>query len=464
MVARLAATACAALGICACGGNDAQPSFSPLTVDGENFRDSEGRIVLLRGINARVEGIFDVTFDDGRTALESIPPLTAEDCTRMRALGFNLLRLPVNWSGIEPDEGVYDEPYLQAVDAAVACAANAGLFVLLDLHQDAYSKEIGEDGAPLWAIVPSPEALLEGPLEDLDERRLSGQVERAFETFFDPDDPAGLQAAFIRMLELVGARYAEHASVIGFELFNEPVTGSDELDAFQFRAAAALRDAAPEKLVFFEPPAIRNFLDFQPLASSPFPVSGSVYSPHIYTFVFGDQAAALESVSKESLRPSMDNARAEANAWATPLFVGEFGVGPDTTNADLWMRYELELQDEYLASSAFWLWKEESQGRWGVFEKVGEDWQERPQVVAWVSRIYPQRIAGVPESLAVDGDTGTMRLRVSGSGPAPHRVYVPEASAESFAVQCDGEAVAAAREPATGVVEIACAGELVVAP
>ncbi len=462
--AGVAALAMAVLS-CACGGSGSASQFWPLAVDGRHFRDADGRVVLLRGVNARVRGLFDVTFDDGRTALEPIPALGSEDCSRMRELGFNLLRLPVNWSGIEPEEGSYDEDYLAAVDAAISCASDAGLFVLVDLHQDAYSKEIGEDGAPLWAIVPPPDELLEGPLEDLEERRLSAQVDRAFESFFDPTDSAGLQASFIHMLELVGARYGEHPAVVGFEIFNEPVAGAEELDAFQFRAAEALREAAPKKLVFFEPPAIRNFLDFQPLAGSPFPVSGAVYSPHIYTFIFGDAEDALQNLDKESLRPSVDNARAEAEAWATPLFVGEFGAGPDTTNADLWMRYEAELQDEYLASSAFWLWKEQSQGRWGVFEEVDGSWEERPQVVAWLSRIYPQRIAGEPDSLSFDGATGVMTLRVSGAGQGEtHRVYVPEASATSFSATCDGSPVSASRDAATGVVDVACAGELTVIP
>ena len=77
------------------------------------------------GVNARIEGIFDVTFDDGRVPLEPIPVLTAGDCTRMRQLGFNLLRLPINWSAIEPTRGNYDAAYLDAVQAAVDCAADA---------------------------------------------------------------------------------------------------------------------------------------------------------------------------------------------------------------------------------------------------------------------------------------------------------------------------------------------------
>src|SRR5262245_33359069 len=54
----------------------------------EQMVDVEGRVVFLRGVNARVEGIFDVTFDDGRIPLEPIPPFTIDDAERMRAMGF----------------------------------------------------------------------------------------------------------------------------------------------------------------------------------------------------------------------------------------------------------------------------------------------------------------------------------------------------------------------------------------
>ena len=64
-----------------------------------------------------------MTFSDGRTPLEPIPELTDADCTRMRQLGLDFLRLPINWSALEPTRGTYDDAYLDRVDAAVQCAA-----------------------------------------------------------------------------------------------------------------------------------------------------------------------------------------------------------------------------------------------------------------------------------------------------------------------------------------------------
>src|SRR5262249_32888520 len=94
------------VGLVACGSSP--PAATPLSSDGTHLRDDKGRIALLRGVNARIAGVFDVTFTDGRAPLEAIPALAPQDCARMRALGLDFLRLPINWSAIEPTQGSYD--------------------------------------------------------------------------------------------------------------------------------------------------------------------------------------------------------------------------------------------------------------------------------------------------------------------------------------------------------------------
>jgi hypothetical protein len=457
----------AALVLIAACGSDPAPKTTPLSSDGVHLRDAQGRVAILRGVNARVEGVFDVTFDDGRTALEPIPALTPADCTRMRELGFDLLRLPINWSAIEPTRGAFDDSYLQRVDAAIDCAGNAGLFVLVDLHQDAYSKEIGEDGAPLWAIQPPPAELLQGPLDDLGARRVSAQTQDAFRTFFALDDASGLQAAFSTMLTHVATRWATNPHVIGFELFNEPDTGSRELDAFHARAGQAVRDAAPGKLVFFEPPALRNFTDFIPQPSGPFPITGAVYSPHIYTYVFATDQTRFNTFVASDLEPSLQAARDEATDYQTPLFIGEFGVGPtDDVQHNLWMQTQAQLHDRYFASDAFWVWKEQSQASWGVYDYDGTNWTERPLVVGWVSRVHAARIAGTPKSLesSVTGDAIRLEIEPGSAVAAPHLIYIPERFAQSTTIRCNAVDISAARDAATGLVAVPCDGVVEVGP
>jgi len=422
----------------ACGGDDSPPpatfAGSPLGSDARHFRDQQGRSVILRGVNARVRTVFDVAFDDGRVAVEEIPELTTADCQRMAELGFNFLRLPISWSAVEPRRGEYSEPYLLAVDAAVECAAGAGLYVLIDFHQDAFSKEIGEDGAPLWAILPAPTQLLEGPLMDLTERRLSLQVSKAFDSFFAAGDPDGLQKSFIDALAHVAAHYADAPGVAGFEIFNEPPMDPDRLYPFTYAAAERLRAVAPKKLIFFEPPVTRNQTDQAALATAPFPVAGAIYSPHVYTSV-GD------SFGIEELEPSVENARGEAESWKTPLFIGEFGHNPDA-HGQKFVGLQFDLQDKYLASSALWLWKEHVQGSWGFFDydQASSTFSERPLVVATASRPWAQRIAGTPTQMQWDPAAGRLTVAYEQAVDAPNVIAVP-APYQIVSVTCDGKEV-----------------------
>src|SRR5206468_11206383 len=81
--------------------------------------DERGREVTLRGVNARVEGVFDVTFDDGRLPLEAIPVFDDGDAAMMARFGLNLLRLPISWTALEPASGRFDAAYLDRIAAVV---------------------------------------------------------------------------------------------------------------------------------------------------------------------------------------------------------------------------------------------------------------------------------------------------------------------------------------------------------
>ena len=50
------------------GCSSSGPHYAPLDIDHGQLIAPDGRVVILRGINARVAGLFDVTFDDGRFA------------------------------------------------------------------------------------------------------------------------------------------------------------------------------------------------------------------------------------------------------------------------------------------------------------------------------------------------------------------------------------------------------------
>lgn len=411
-----------------------QPAFS--VRDGTRITSPRGQ-VLLRGVNARVSTVFDVTFTDGRLPLEEIPPFTAEDARQVAAWGFNFLRLPVNWSALEPHRKHFDTQYVERIAQIVEICANAGIYVLIDFHQDAYSKEIGEDGAPLWAIEPPPERLMGGPLTDLTERRLSKQVLRAFESFFA--NARGLQDDFADAVAFLNRRFDDHPWVVGIEIFNEPMAPNPKLLPFYLKVIDRVRREDPDRLFFFEPDVMRNQTDKMPLSTTPFPRHGVVYAPHTYTDVFTLGAQNFASGDPAMLEPSMVAADREARSWGTPLLIGEFGIGPNEPNALRWIEAEVDLQNRFLAHSAFWVWKEASQGHWGLFDLTESGWKPREAVVKALAAPYPSVVAGKLLSLHFDRTTIVVDAEVRLEGEfiewAVPSVWYPQGAQ----AECDGK-------------------------
>jgi hypothetical protein len=364
----------------------------------KDFRlvDDWGREITVRGINARIEGLFDVTFDDGRIALEPIPDFNRDDAGAMVRYGFNVLRLPINWSGLEPREGEFSERYFQRLDEIIDLASEAGLYVLVDFHQDAYSKEIGEDGAPLWAIIPPPLQLLEGPLEDLGQRRVSAQVFAAFQGFFE--NQQGIQDRFLPAWERVIERYAARSAVIGFEPMNEPFVAHFDpsqrtLYDFYHKLLPVMRAVDDRHMLWLEPDVIRNYGNSAPLLATPFADSNIVYSPHIYP---SGVAAATYTEWQSWLNENYRNMKAEANSWGGALVVGEWGIHPDSAQAEGYIRAQQEAAESHSSGQMLWLWKEDSQGSWGFYDTDATSGN-------WVVRDNAVRLFGKPYALAVPG-------------------------------------------------------------
>jgi hypothetical protein len=83
-------------------------------------------------------------------------------------------------------------------------------------------------------------------------------------------------------------------------------------------------------------------------------------------------------------------------------------VGPNVTNYDKYLSFHFDLQDEYLLSSTIWLWKENSQDSWGLYDRVGDKWVERQNMVNIVSRDADRRHADDDAFREQDAD---VRLR-----------------------------------------------------
>ena len=390
-------------------------TLSWVAVEGGRLVDQHGRQWQLRGVNARIEHLFDVVFDDGRERLEPIPEFSREDAAAMAGAGYNVLRLPINWSGLEPTEGAFSEAYLQRVDQVIDWCAEFGIYVLVDFHQDAYSKEFGEDGAPLWAIVPPPSELLEGPLHDLDARRTSYQVMAAFDGFFNNKE--GIQDRFLPAWEHVVRRYRKRPEVIGFELMNEPVSfltdpTEELLHDFYEKFAAAMRAIDGRHTLWLEPDATRNFNLSSPLRNDPFPDDNVVYAPHLYPGL-ADVDATTVADWKQGLADTFASLLDEADSWGAAVVLGEWGTHPEGEHAQAYIQAIQELTLEHQVGEVFWLWKENCQGFWGLYDydDSSATWSRREEGFARVATPYAMAVPG--RLLSQSLDRAARRLTVT---------------------------------------------------
>jgi endoglycosylceramidase len=409
-------------------------------VVGTTFRDTQGRQLLFRGYNAKVTTLFDVTFDDGRVPEESFPDLSEAETARIEQLGWNVLRIPLSWSGLEPQPQQYAQAWMQKLDAVLAMAHEHAFYVLLDMHQDAYSKEIGEDGEPLWAIVPPPTQLLQGPYDD--SRRLTAQVLNAGYSFFDDDlatDGRDLQGAYTTAVQQVVAHVVGDPAVLGYEAFNEPVVLDYELlDAFHQTFASGIHAIDADAPVLFEPVSTRNETDDAVIPDTPWSSGPGAYAVHIYTGIFSTLSPPWSANSENAaeLAPSMAHAELERAGWATPMFVTEFGCDQTQPEGPVWMSDELDLQDQYMVSSTAWEFS--GLGAWGFHD---DDGNERPTTTHIMARMFPRAVAG--DLLQIErpaiGDMIVHYRPTPATAGLPHEVSLSADYVTNATILCDGQ-------------------------
>ena len=130
----------------ACGDDRPAPCGGDRhAVCGNQLLDAERRSIVLRGVNLA-------------GAHKSAPytdPFTPGDYAQLHAWGFRSLRFLITWAAVEPTQGTYDDAYLDWVAERMQWARDAGLTVVLDMHQDVYGEGFGFDGAPRWTCDES---------------------------------------------------------------------------------------------------------------------------------------------------------------------------------------------------------------------------------------------------------------------------------------------------------------------
>jgi hypothetical protein len=259
------------------------------------------------------------------------------------------------------------------------------------------------------------------------------------------------------MVGQVAMKFRGDLQVLGYEIMNEPIGTDADISVFSQKVATAIRAVDPDHLILFEPSAIRNIVNASPISSVPFAVGGGVYAVHIYTAVFSASQTLAAGTYPPLLAQSISGARDEATAWGTPLFITEYGIGASTPQAPDWIGHFLDDADAQGASTALWLWKEQSQGEWGLFQiQPDGSWTPRPILFQAISRPYAQAIGGDVQSIAWDGAKLTVMFSGHAGVPATHTIFWNRPSAT---ISCDGAPVSpSSTDASASLVTVECGG------
>ncbi len=381
----------------------AQPGLPWLHSNGHEILDSAGRVVLLRGMN--VTGLLEAK------DMKPGPVPTAQDFAEMAADGFDVMRLPINWSRIEPRPGQLSASYLDQIKRVVALAAAHGIYTVLDMHNIDWSIYYAGDGAPSWATAGGlPRSF---PLGSPWNRHLAPGVLASYGIFWA--NLGGWQADVTEVWSYVARAFRDDSAVVGFDLWNEPhpfpappgVFEKKYLLPFEAQVITHLASVAPHQMWITE-----QTLDFGlPTYVGQLPYPNQVYSSHVFATLLEPPWQKPTPEYAIPLQLLEDQAR---EAGAAP-WVGEIGAGPGASN-QAWVAREMNELDRFKLGWAYWDWDEG--GSWAFKRMTG-----RLRVVA---RAYPRATPGRLDTLSYDYHDG--RLVVDFTGDAaqhPLQIEVP---------------------------------------
>jgi endoglycosylceramidase len=449
-------------------GAAAEPS-GPLGHSGRWLTDSEGRVVVLHGVNM----------------VNKRPPYTPEatgfgedDAAFLAAQGFNTVRVGVIYGAVEPQPGVYDDAYLDSIQRTVDLLAAHGIQSQIDFHQDLFSERFQGEGFPDWAVhddgLPAqPQVGFPGNY------LLMPALWRAFDHFWAND--FGLQDRYAAAWQHVARRFRGHPGVMGYDLLNEPWAGSmwpncalpelgcprfdgGPLTRFSRRMIRAIREVDPDNLVWYEPNAIFN--SGVPTYHRDTGDARTGFSFHNYCLVAGVvPGVSLPNPPQDEVCGPLErnfvfeNAEEHSRRTGDALLLSEFGA---TDDLGLLGRM-VEGADRYRLSWQYWHYctcdDPTTSGTGGIQALVEDPAQPpagdnvRDAKLGVLGRPYPQVVAGTPRRWSFDRAARTFRLdyvtRMPGGGIlAPGletEVFLPARHyPDGYVVQLEGADVTSA--------------------
>ena len=410
--------------------------------------DQQGRFIILRGVNYNVLG----DYWQGNSAIPTTAAYNEEHFKMMASYGFNCVRLLFSWSKLEPQPGKYDQDYIQTIKKAIQDANQYGIYIFLDMHQDAYSKYIfstpedacdnpqkGWDGAPDWATITDGASTCsnDGSRENVP------AVIHAWENLWKNTN--GIQTNLINAWSELIKETGAFENVIGYNLINEPSLGFSSLPNQQSRLSnfystiiqsirkTEATNLQASKMIFFEPAVTFNGQQLPAVVGPNFSNDDNlVFAPHNYFEVITQLLTVEQGFSLY---------QGLAKTYQTACFIGEWGVYDLAESTISKLKRFAQQEDFYLMGSTFWQWCQAPGDPHGVswdgqYEETSLHLIELDKNANFtgrtndtylkiLSRTRPIAIQGKRIKFSSDSDNGKFNLTAQTEKPGITELWIP---------------------------------------
>lgn len=386
---------------------------SDLGHSGRWLTNAEGQVVILHGLNMVYK---KPPYEPAAAGFGSVA------ATSLAREGFDVVRLGVIYSAVEPEPGVFSTSYIDSIEKTVEELGADGIYSLLDFHQDQMSTEFGGEGFPSWSVEPNglPIKRYVFPLGYTS----SPALDAAFDNFWNNaagPGGIGLQFYYAGAWKFVAQHFATNKWVVGYDLFNEPWPAqatATQLSAFYSKVISGIRQVDHEHLIFYEPFVTFDFGTQTTLQSFTDPDLGMSFHDYCYSNAATDPIGCSESEEKV-----MTNALTRSSSTANALILSEFGATSNLTD----LSRVVADADSYLISWTEWSYCG-CDDPTGTIPPSIEGLVANPNLPATGSNVdtaklailaepYPRLVSGTPDSFSFDEPSRMMSLSYSTVSP-----------------------------------------------
>ena len=444
-------------------------------------------MVILHGVNVVYKHAPYIAYPDPGAPWN----FDATDAKKMQQLGFNVVRLGIEWQALEPGSGGPNQPkictpgapgdprefsqavadaYLAHVKATVDLLARHGIYTLLDMHQDVYDKLFRGEGAPEWAVCTNNVPIV--PKGGRWSNNYSNpQLDTAVGHFWHNDVVGDLQGQFDLVWATVAKYFKDDPWVIGYDPYNEPFstttttasesTFTTNLECFYTGKAhtgylangqtplvcppndpengvvPTIESIDHKHLIYVEPDIYWVTGGNVPSQLGPMPFPRIVFNFHDYcgdrSPVTGDPIDLLKCLqSEETAASEQDVTRlsmASANQPTGPaIIMSEFGA----TNSVPLAGFDVEWAGLSTVSWIYWAWKYYDDPTGSSAEGLVLPNGTYTPIVTVLSRTYPQAVAGVANAVLFNPFTSAFSMAYTPSVSAHGQTVIEVAASQHY--------------------------------